>query len=228
MIKLEIGYNAVRWTAPSQFIRELDWAPLINRAYTRNPTTGAGFIGNTKGDLFPTLTTFEPNVDYLLEMLGSYNLLRGVLAPAGAFPAFDGYTPVNPDTSTTSPTTPGSVPGTVNAQIAAAQIIGGTLVARLAQGLVPYSTHDTELRYKLFGFALNSAGPGESVQVQRNGYVTYPGLGLKPGATLLAGENGQIVYSSDGMAVHHVIGRAETDDSFSFSSSYTTISLNPF
>jgi len=225
MIALAPGYNAVRWTGEKQMIRALDWAPLINRVYTRNPTTGNGFVGNTKGDLFPTLTAFEPGVDYLIDMLGSYDLMRGTLAPTGAFAAFDGYTPVESGISMPDPVTPGSIPGTVNSQIAAAQIIGGTLVARLAQGLVPYSTATTNLRYLLFGFALNSAGPGETVQVQRNGYVTYPGLGLTPGATLFAGDNGQLVYSNEGMAVHHVVGRAETDDSFSFSSSYTTISL---
>lgn len=223
MMKLVAGYNAVRWTAATQAIRSFAGAPLMNRVYTRNPNTGAGFIGNTKGDLFPTLATFETGVDYLIEMLASYTLTEGTAAPAGSFSAFPGYTPAT-DAATPLPPT-GSIPGTVNSQIAAAQIIGGRLVARTAQGLVHYSTLDASLRYKLFGLALNSAVPGGVVQVQRNGYVTYPGLGLRPGATILAGDDGQLVYSNEGMAVHHVVGRAETDDSFSFSSSYTTILL---
>jgi len=224
MIALKPGYNEVVWTGASQPLQGLPWLSIIDRAYGRNLTTGSGFIGYSRGDLFPTLSTLETGANYLLFVTEAYDLAEANKAETGTFPAFNGYVPATGATPTV-PVVNAPIPGTVNSQTAAAIIIGGTLVARVDEGLVPYSTIDTKLRYLLFGFALNSAMPGGTVQVQRSGHVTYPGLGLVPGATLLAGDNGRIVYSNEGMAVHHVVGRATSDDSFSFTSSYTTYSL---
>jgi len=219
------AFTAITWTDAAQAISDLPWVSLIVRAYGHNLATNSGFINYVQGNQFPSLRRFETGIDYLVFVSAPYALSEAVAAPAGAFPAFPGYNPVI--VTPTAPVSSGAIPGTVNAQTAAVTIIGGTLVARVANGLIPYSTKSaTEQRYLLFGFALNSALAGGTVQVQRNGIVTYPGLGLIPGATLLAGDNGRIVYSAEGMAIHHVIGRAVTDDSFSFSSSYTTIKIS--
>jgi hypothetical protein len=226
MIALKPGYNEIRWTAAPQPLQGLVWLALIERAYGRNLATGTGFIGYDRGDRYPNLSAFATDASYLVFVTAAYDLPEAVAAEAGSFPAFNGYVPTPAPTMPARPSVPATIPGTVNAQTAAVDIIGGTLVARTDEGLIPYSTRTTELRYLLFGFALNSALAGGTVQVQRNGHVTYPGLGLTPGATLLAGDNGRIVYSSEGMGVHHVIGRATTDDSFSFTSSYSTIKLS--
>ena len=225
MIQLPEGFSAIQWTGQLVLIRTLPWILRVNKIYARNPVTGTGYIGYDRNDLYPSLTAFVPGIDYLVDMLSGYLLPEAVTAPAGVFSAFPGYVPVAVAVPDPASSTPTPIPGTVNTGTAASIIIGGTLVARVEAGIVPYSTTTLDLRYLIFGFALNSSLAGGVVQVQRSGVVQYPGLGLEPNRTLLAGANGRIVYTSEGMAVHHVIGRSLSDDTFVYSSSYTTYAL---
>lgn len=212
MIPLVVGYNAMRWQRPTQAIRALPWLALINRIYTRNPSTTTGYIGYTKDDLYPTLTTLDPDVDYLVDMLGTYDLMGAAPAPAGSFAAFTGYVPAVPAAPTAPVTNTG--PGFVATGTAANPITAGMLVARILDGLVPYSARTLKYQHLLFGVALNSAAPGQAVNVQRGGYVLVPGYNLPTTGTLFAGDEGALVSTNIGMAFSQVVGRALNADSF--------------
>jgi hypothetical protein len=225
------SYTAVRWTAKTQAIKDLVWLALINKAYGVNPVTGVGYVGYTRGDRYPTLATFVQGVDYLLDVSSDYALDEANAAPDGAFAAFDGYvppagstTPATPSTPTT-PTSP--TPGFIASAIAAQPIIGGSLVARTAEGIVPHSSKDLSLIHLLFGIALNNALPGDVVNVQRGGYILYPGLGLTPGTMLFVGDNGKLVPSNKGLAFSQIVGRAISPDEFIYQPEAITV-LHPF
>lgn len=226
MIQLAANaFTAIRWTAATQPIAGVAWAAAIDSAYTKNPVTNAGYVGYTRGAKFPSLTTFLPGVDYLIYANESYALADADAAPAGAFAAFVGYTPPVAAPAPTTPAVP--TPGFVATATAAAPIIGGSIVARTADGVVPHSAKNLDLIHLLFGIALNSALPGGSVSVQRGGYVLYPGLGLIPDTTLFVGDNGKFVTSNEGLAFSQVVGRAISPDELIYQPEAITI-LYPF
>lgn len=116
--------------------------------------------------------------------------------------------------------------GFVTSGLAAGNVIGGRLVARLAQGLVHYDASLIEHRYHLLGFALTSAGPGEVVTVQRGGTAYYAGLGLPDNSTLLAGREGRLVTSDQGLVFRQIVGKSIGPDQFVYAPS-TTFLLSP-
>lgn len=213
MITLQPGYNEVVWTGASQPLQGVAWLSIIDRAYGRNLTTGSGFVGYSRGDLFPTLSALSQGANYLLFVTESYVLADATATASGAFPAFNGYVPT---AATPALPVPQTGPGFVASAIAAAAIIGGMLVARVDSGVVPYSAGSLDLAHLLFGVALNNALAGGQVSVQRGGYILYPGLGLVPGQTLFAGTNGGFTGNSRGQAFSQVVGRAISADEFMY------------
>lgn len=223
MITLPIGFTAVTWTGADTPIASLADVASISRVFTVNPVTNTGFWGYQRGGLYPTLSMLRTGVNYLVNASAPFTLMDAVGAPS-AFASFPGYTAPG---ATTPATNPATGPGFVATAIAANNVIGGTLVARIADGVLPYDATNLAHRYLLFGVALNSALPGGMVSVQRGGYVTYPGLTLTPGMVLVAGANGQITTTTDGLAFSQVIGKAISADEFIYQvEDVTTLSPN--
>jgi hypothetical protein len=223
MIVLQPGYNEIVWTGPPQPLQGLPWLPIISRAYGRNLVTGSGFIGYSRGDLFPSLSMLSTGANYLLFVTESYTLAAADAATTGTFPAFNGYVPA----VTTPPVVPQTGPGFIATGVAAVSIIGGMLVARTMAGLVPYDTSSLNLIHLLFGVALNSAAPGGAVSVQRGGYILYPGLGLPVDQTLFAGLGGRFSTNSRAMAFSQIVGRAISPDELVYQPESLTI-LYPY
>lgn len=108
--------------------------------------------------------------------------------------------------------------------LATEAVVVSRVMAMVGGHPVYYDCREAGHLHGLVGIALNSAGVGQSFQIQASGIVRIPGWGLIPDQVYRAGINGHLaaVPPEDARFVQ-VLGRAISEYEFNFSPNNPTV-----